>query len=138
MRLRLIVLAGSLLLIALAGYSCKSADHTLPDYSKWQNETSTELMIHNGKEESMPSVQYFDIDEKKLIFRMVSLLNHENKEPWLLFYLMEPADQNKDIELNLFEYKNGKWVFIKNFSDHLDPTVQAMDFLKVKYGLEVK
>lgn len=110
------------------------AQISLPDYSKWMFSASSMNAILNDKTMSLEFFRYLNRDDKeKHLF--VNVLNNEKREPWIAFHVIIYADQTKRREFHLFEYKNKKWEYVKNFSDSQDLENDTADFLKDKYNL---
>lgn len=106
----------------------------LPDYSKWTLVTSSVNVTHNDKMVSLKFDHYQNrSDQEKQL--SVNVLDNNKKESWLAFYVIEYTDQSKRNEYHLFEYKNGKWEYVKNFSESQDLKQDSIEFLKSKYNL---
>lgn len=109
------------------------AQVTLPDYSKWMFTTSFVNVTHNGKVMSLMFYHYLNQSgQEKSLY--VNVLNNEKGESWIAFYVIIYTDRSKRSEYHLFEDKNSKWEYVKNFSDSQDLGQDTEKFLKDKYN----
>lgn len=109
------------------------AQVSMPDYSKWTFTTSSANVIHNDKTVSLMLHHYLNTNEKEK-HMYVNILHNENGKPWIAFHIIIYPDQSKRNEFHLFEYKNDKWEYVKNFSDSQDLGQDTEKFLKTTYN----
>ncbi len=110
------------------------AQISLPDYSKWEVSNSSINVILNGKAMSLKFDLYRNMDDK-VINLFVNVVSNDKGEPWLAFHVLSYKNQSKPNEFHFFEYKNGKWEYVKNFSDSQDLRQDSDKFLKERYNL---
>ena len=135
MKLRLSLIA-LFALIVLAISTQTFAQPALPDFSKWDSEHGTFKALHNGKVVTLKNTLYINVSDNGSRAEGINVFSDENQKPWLLFYTIE-TDPNKPTEYYLFEYKNNKWVMVKEFNDSNNVTQEAVDFLRSRYNLDI-
>ena len=118
------------------------AQTAVPDYSGWKKISSPEQFTIDGKSVTLKVGIYQDTNQSTLVEHLIIVINNESGEPWIMLYtyLQHTADhknENKE-QNNLFEYQNGKWVHIKDFSDSQDLYKETEEFLKSRYSLGVE
>ena len=112
------------------------------DYSKWSRENSKKVEFLLKNESTLLTATLYSLSQRRWQAHVeagVAIVENRENKPWLAFY------SEKLYALNdrrivaayyyLFEYKDNKWVFVKEFdySKYLDE--QAGAFLKERYNL---
>ena len=128
---------------SLSTLACNRS-HNLPDYSKWAQEPPQKIQakiqaMRNDQAVSLVVTDYQNVDISNYVQEFVTVLDDENEKPWLLFYeFVKFGSDFKPVKFsfNMFEYKKGKWVHVKDFTNS-GPNLgkDTEDLLKNRYNL---
>ena len=144
MKIRLSPVLIAFIFITFLFNSCAFAQVTAPDYSKWESGESGHLQaMHNGKEVSLPVAGYDNYDQSSMLEQSAIVINDESDKPWLMFYVsvqhaVDGTNEWKP-QYHFFEYTDGKWVHVKDFTDTPDAELEkdTANLLKSRYNLEL-
>lgn len=125
-----------------APLACAQSVPSVPsDYSTWQSNSGRLQAVHNGNRVTLVDTSYFRSSQSTLLDERVSVLKDENNRDWLLLYVYlqhTPDHQNEDSpHFNVFEYRNGNWVHVRDFPNSTNFVSEMADFLKSRYDLEL-
>ena len=131
--------------VALTSVVCsaQSVSSTLPDYTKWLKiDFGPYPALVDGKQADLLLEVYQMTDMVNLRRSTVTVLYRSGGSPWLARDHEETGEETpdgrvktKDATLYLFENKEGKWVFVKDFSQN---QMELPEFLKKNYNLEYR
>ena len=111
------------------------AQPSLPDYFWWPKQSHVSGYIRNGSEIFLKITRYDNDDQVKMRKETINVWDDENKKPWLLFYSLTDLASGSQ-EFQLFEYINGQWIHVNDFSGSKDLGNDVRDFLKNRYNVE--
>lgn len=137
------IVAFSLAIILLFANTQAFAQQVLPDYTKWQKDSSSISAVHNGKDVSLYVELYENLDVDNLYQHSILVIHDEQKRSWIAFYtrviFYKDGDHLVVAGYNywLFDYSNNSWSFVKDFSQIKDQDLdkEADYFLKNQYDL---
>lgn len=119
------------MLMIFANAQAQNSTQSLPDFSKWEKETMDAHMIYRDQEVTFNEEVYYDAHSGLVVV----IIYDEKKNPWLAFF--SKRDSNP-IQFLLFENREGKWMFVNDFTNSEDLYKETNDFLKAKYDLSFK
>src|SRR3989344_847180 len=131
-------------MFAVSGCTQKSnTDPQLPDLTQLNQLSSQKVpSTLNGKDIELENRFYQKTDMANLKIDSADVL-YKDGLPWLALYVQEIGEKHpdgtvttKEAHVYLFENKNGKWNFVKDFSTSTQKDVTA--FAKSTYKLEFK
>jgi len=117
----------------------------MPDFSRWNNDVpeSVYSATLNGEKVNLTGNPYQFTDMVNLKRHTISVINNEANKPWLAFYTEEVEEKRPDGQVlvkethnYIFEYVNGKWVFVKDLSSSRNLQDEVVSFLMERYKLE--
>jgi|SRR3989338_4462843 len=112
------------------------------DYSKWSRENSNKVDFLLNNESILLTATLYSLSQRRWqahVEASVAIVENRENKPWLGFYSEKIYALNDGrivaIFYYLFEHKDGKWVFVKEFiyNKYLDEETAA--FLKASYSL---
>lgn len=149
---RLIISSIFASIIALPHVVCgqTAPDPKLPDYTVWEKVDSGMIsVVINGRDTQLRGdvqlrgEEYNNIDSVNLKRGAVELIYNEAGDPWIAVYLEEIGERHpdgsittKEAHFYMFENVSGQWVFVRDLSKV--NMQEFVDFLKTKFGLEIK
>lgn len=116
----------------------------LPDYTAWEKgDSGTISVVLNGRDAQLLGETYSHTDLVNLKRGLVEVIHNQAGGSWIAVYTEETGEvqpgggvTTKESNSYLFEKVNGKWEFVRNL---LEVDMQGFtDFLKTRYGLEIK
>ncbi len=115
------------------------AQVALPDYSGWDSRPTSSRAVHNGNNVVLSGTYYYHRDQSNMREESISVLNDESGREWLILYAYfqhTPDHVNENLpRYHVFEYQNGRWVHVQDFSDSTNFNGDLSDFLKNQYNL---
>ena len=127
-------------LVAFLSPSCfggnrQNSQPTAPDYKNWDVMAKEIPCRLDGKNIVLWFNFYTDPTDPSPLYGVVEIAD-ENGEPWLLIYGRR-KEGGDDPNITFFEFKNSKWVLVKNFGNFQSYDKEGTDFLNKKYKLEL-
>lgn len=120
----------------------------LPDYTGWKTNSVTGPVSINGQDATLKVDVVDNRDDVNLRWDILNVVHDPHGNLWLAVWIERIGERKspgnitlKQENYYLFEYHNGSWFFVKDFSKSNHPqgwTAELHDFLADKYKLEFK
>lgn len=122
------------------------AERKLPDYSNWHSREYSRPYLLEGRGVELLEKSYETIDLDTKLYKAVAVIHNENKNPWLILYVIVPGEflnghglrEDFTEAVSMFEHVNKSWKFVNKFSVEQTRRGKFLESLKEKYKLEHK